>query len=44
MLAQQLIDATSQGGEAFVAMTLMVVIFAFTLFMMDRIRRRHDQD
>ena len=40
MLAQQLIDATEQGGEAFIAMTVMVVIFALTLFMMDRIRRR----
>jgi preprotein translocase subunit YajC len=45
MLAQQLIDATEQGGEAFIAMTLMVVIFAFTLFMLDRVRkRRMDSD
>lgn len=38
--AQQLIDATEEGGEAFVAFTIMVVIFAFTLFYMDRVRRR----
>lgn len=38
--AQQLIDATEEGGEAFIAFTVMVVIFTFTLFMMDRIRRR----
>jgi hypothetical protein len=43
--AQQPIDATEEGGEAFVAFTVMVVIFVFTLFMMDRIRkRRTDQD
>ena len=40
VIAQQLIDATEEGGEAFIAFTIMVVIFAFTLFMMDRVRRR----
>ncbi len=38
--AQQWIDATDQGGEAFVAFTVMVVIFTFTLFMLDRVRKR----
>lgn len=38
--AQQLIDATDEGGQAFVAFTIMVVIFAFTLFMLDRVRRK----
>lgn len=38
--AQQPIDATEEGGEAFVAFTMMVVIFVFTLFMMDRIRKK----
>ena len=40
-LAPQPIDATEQGPLAFVAMTVMVVIFAFTLFFMDRIRKRN---
>ena len=39
-LAPQPIDATEQGPLAFVAMTGMIVIFAFTLFYMDRIRKR----
>ena len=40
-LAPQPIDATEQGPLAFVAMTVMIVIFAFTLFYMDRIRKRN---
>ena len=39
-LAPQPIDATEQGPLAFVAMTGMVVIFALSLFYMDRIRKR----
>jgi hypothetical protein len=42
--AQQLIDATEEGGEAFIAFTVMVVIFTFTLFMMDRVRRRRPDE
>lgn len=42
-LAPQPIDASTQGPFAFVAMTVMIVIFVFTLFYMDRIRSRRDQ-
>lgn len=42
-LAPQPIDASTQGPFAFVAMTIMIVIFVFTLFYMDRIRSRKDR-
>ncbi len=42
-LAPQPIDASEQGPLAFVAMTVMIVIFVFTLFYMDRIRQRADE-
>ena len=42
-LAPQPIDASEQGPLAFVAMTVMIVIFVFTLFYMDRIRNRSEQ-
>ena len=42
-LAPQPIDASEQGPLAFVAMTVMIVIFVFTLFYMDRIRKRADE-
>ena len=41
---QQLIDATEEGGEAFVAFTIMVVLFTASLFFLDRIRKRLQQD
>lgn len=37
-----LVDASSQGGEAFIGFVLMVVIFAFGLFYMDRVRQRRE--
>jgi hypothetical protein len=43
VLAQQLIDASKQGGEAFIAFAGMVFLFAGSLFYMDRIRRRRDE-
>lgn len=42
-LAPQPIDASEQGPLAFVAMTAMVVLFVFTLFYMDRIRKRSEE-
>jgi hypothetical protein len=42
VVAQQLIDASKQGGEAFVAFAIMVFLFAGSLFYMDRIRRRRE--
>ena len=42
-VAQQLIDASEQGGEAFLAFAIMVFLFAGSLFYMDRIRRRREE-
>jgi hypothetical protein len=42
--AQQPIDATEQGGEAFIAFTVMVVLMVGALFFMDRVRRRRSGD
>jgi hypothetical protein len=39
-LAQQLIDASKDGGAAFVAFAVMVFLFAGSLFYMDKVRRR----
>jgi len=44
--AQQIIDAgggNGEGGLAFIAFTIMVLIIAGSLFYMDRIRRRRDE-
>jgi len=43
--AQQIIDAgggNGEGGLAFIAFTIMVLIIAGSLFYMDRVRRRRD--
>ena len=40
MLAQQLIDASEQGGLAFTAFAVMVFLFTASLFYMDRVRRK----
>jgi hypothetical protein len=49
--AQQVVDAggdNGQGGLAFVLMAVMVFLIGFSLFFMDRVRRRrapqHDED
>ena len=42
-VAQQLIDASEQGGEAFVAFAIMVFLFTASLFYMDRIRRKREE-
>ena len=42
-VAQQLIDASEQGGEAFLAFAIMVFLFTGSLFYMDRIRRRREE-
>ena len=39
VLAQQLIDASKDGGAAFLAFAIMVFLFTGSLFYMDRIRR-----
>ena len=44
-LAQQLIDASKDGGAAFIAFATMCFLFAGSLFYMDKIRRkRQDRD
>jgi heme/copper-type cytochrome/quinol oxidase subunit 2 len=45
--AGQPVDAggdNGQGGLAFVLLALLVFIFAFGMFAMDRVRRRRDPD
>ncbi len=42
VLAQQLIDASKDGGAAFTAFALMVFLFVGSLFYMDRVRRRRE--
>lgn len=43
MLAQQLIDASEEGGAAFVAMVVMIFLFVGSLFYMDKIRRKREE-
>jgi hypothetical protein len=43
MLAQQLIDASKDGGAAFVAFATMVFLFTGSLFYMDKIRRKREE-
>lgn len=43
MLAQQLIDASKDGGLAFLAFAIMVFLFTGSLFYMDHIRRRNEE-
>jgi hypothetical protein len=42
--AQQPIDATEDGGQAFLAFAVMVFVFVGALFFMDRVRRRRTGD
>jgi hypothetical protein len=39
-VAPQPVDASEQGGIAFVLFTVMCALFAASLFYMDRVRRR----
>jgi len=43
-LAPQPIDASEQGPLAFVAMTVMCVLFVMSLFYMDRVRQRRERE
>jgi hypothetical protein len=43
IVAQQLIDASKDGGAAFLAFAIMVFQFAGSLFYMDKVRRRRDE-
>ncbi|MDQ1519758.1 MAG: hypothetical protein QOI55_831 [Actinomycetota bacterium] len=42
VVAQQLIDASEQGGAAFLAFAIMCMLFVASLFYMDHIRRRRE--
>ena len=42
LLAQQLIDASKDGGAAFLAFAIMCFLFAGSLFYMDHVRRRRE--
>jgi len=42
--AQQPVDATTQGGVAFVLFAVTVFAFAAIIFSMDRVRRRRRDD
>lgn len=43
MIAQQLIDASKDGGAAFIAFSIMVFLFTASLFYMDRVRRKREE-
>jgi hypothetical protein len=43
VLAQQLIDASKDGGAAFIAFAVMVFLFAGSLFYMDHIRKKREE-
>ena len=43
LIAQQLIDASKDGGAAFIAFSIMVFLFVGSLFYMDRIRRKREE-
>ena len=42
VIAQQLIDASKDGGAAFIAFSVMVFLFAGSLFYMDKVRQRRE--
>jgi hypothetical protein len=43
VLAQQLIDASKDGGAAFVAFAVMCFLFVGSLFYMDKVRRKREE-
>ena len=43
LLAQQLIDASKDGGAAFIAFAVMVFLFTGSLFYMDHVRRKREE-
>jgi hypothetical protein len=44
VVAQQLIDASEQGGAAFLAFAIMCMCFMASLFYMDHIRKRREEE
>ena len=43
MFAQQLIDASKDGGAAFIAFAVMCFLFVGSLFYMDHVRRKREE-
>ena len=43
VVAQQLIDASKDGGAAFLAFAIMVFLFTASLFYMDKMRRKREE-
>jgi hypothetical protein len=43
-VAQQLVDASTQGGLAFLLFAVMCMLFMASLFYMDHIRKRREQE
>ena len=44
LLAQQLVDASTNGGLAFLMFAVMCMLFVASLFYMDHIRKRRDEE
>jgi hypothetical protein len=44
VLAQQLVDASKNGGLAFLLFAIMCMLFMASLFYMDHVRRKRDDD
>jgi hypothetical protein len=42
VVAQQLIDASKDGGAAFLAFAIMCMLFVASLFYMDHIRKKRE--
>jgi hypothetical protein len=43
MLAQQLVDASTNGGLAFLLFAIMCMLFMASLFYMDHIRKKKEE-
>jgi hypothetical protein len=43
-LAQQLIDGSADGDVAFIAMTIMCVVFVWILFAIDKVYKGPDKE
>jgi hypothetical protein len=44
VVAQQLIDASKDGGAAFLAFAIMCMLFMASLFYMDHIRKKREEE
>ena len=44
LIAQQLVDASKDGGLAFLFFAIICMLFMASLFYMDHIRRRREEE